>query len=43
MMLAEMVDELIRFFATFGLAIGLILVIGSLMGQELKEENTTTY
>jgi len=38
-----MMDELIRFFATFGLAIGLVLVVGNLIGSDLKEGNTSVY
>ena len=36
MMLEQMMNEFFRFFSTFGLIIGLFLLIGRMLGSELK-------
>lgn len=41
MMLDQMKNELIRFFATFGLIIVSFLLVGRMLGSELKYENAT--
>jgi len=38
MMLSQMGNELIRFFSTFGLIIGLFLLIGRMLSEEFKFE-----
>ena len=38
-----MMSELIRFFATFGLIIGLFLLIGRMLSSELKYENVSFF
>jgi len=38
MMLSQMMSELAKFFSTFGLIIGLFLLIGRLLSTELKQE-----
>mmetsp|Transcript_30426 Transcript_30426/g.46609 ORF Transcript_30426/g.46609 Transcript_30426/m.46609 type:complete len:96 (-) Transcript_30426:112-399(-) len=43
MMLQIMGEELIRFFSTFGIIIGLVLIFGHLVGSEIKEEPTSFY
>ena len=34
-----MMNEFSRFFLTFGLIIGLFILIGRMLGNELKDEN----
>jgi len=43
MMLSQMMSELTKFFATFGLIIGLFLLIGRLMSTEIKNEPATFF
>jgi hypothetical protein len=43
MMLDQMTNELVRFFATFGLVIILFLLIGRMLSSELKEVHTSFY
>ena len=43
MMLGIMISELSRFFATFGLIIGLFLLIGRMLGTELKREHASFF
>ena len=43
MMLDQMTNELVRFFATFGLIIILFLLVGRMLSSELKEEHATFF
>jgi hypothetical protein len=36
MMMQEMIKEMIKFFATFGLIIGIFLIIGRMLLHEIK-------
>jgi len=42
-MLAIMMEELLRFFGTFGLLISLIILVGNMIGSDLKESNFSIY
>jgi hypothetical protein len=43
MMLDQMTNELIRFFATFGLIIVLFLLVGRMLSSELKEQHASFF
>ena len=43
MMLEQMMNEFFRFFSTFGLIIGLFLLIGRMLGSELKYEHASFF
>ena len=43
MMLDQMTNELVRFFATFGLIIILFLLVGRMLSSELKENHATFF
>lgn len=43
MMLDHIKNELIRFFATFGLMIGLFLLVGKLLNEQLKYESASFF
>jgi len=38
MMLSQMMGELTKFFATFGILVVLFLMVGRFLGSQLKEE-----
>jgi len=43
MMLDQMMSELVRFFATFGLIIGLFLLLGRMLSSELKYQHVSFF
>lgn len=43
MMLDQMMNELFRFFATFGLVIGLFLLLGRMLSSELKFQHVSFF
>lgn len=43
MMLNQMMSELYRFFATFGLIIGLFLLLGRMLSSEVKIKNSKSF
>ena len=43
MMLSQMMNELLRFFATFGLIIGLFLLLGRMLSSELKYQHLSFF
>ena len=43
MMLDQMMNELVRFFATFGLVIGLFLLLGRMLSSELKFQHVSFF
>jgi hypothetical protein len=43
MMLGQVKNELLKFFATFGLGIMLFLILGRILGIEIKPEHATYY
>ena len=43
MMLEQMMNEFFRFFSTFGLIIGLFLLIGRMLGSELKHYHASFF